>query len=334
MEKSPTYDELACELLGVEMLPLALPHWPKHKDDLAHYPGGLTEEHELQLQYQVCQLTELSPHDWPYMKEDQRHIWMQLARKEKRRGIDLLSRDPSIPNSDQSGKSCSDATKRGVSDEKLVNKDSLQSRVGHDSAEDAYPKSLQEEKHVDEFNFVPSGTGFEIAGFGESGFVHDLKGFRQLYVLIRSKQSVPMLQLIEGADNEQIRADKRSVQPVIDETAKKEYHEKINELKRDCEEAIAAGNDSEVERIENEREAICKELERTHNIHGKSRDMNSLGNKMRPAIFGTLKTAYEHLRKAPMTKIAEHFELSVGADGTGKAFSYSPADERPNWQTE
>lgn len=85
MSLSEFYDHLACELLGVEelrgvkQLPLALPRWPIHEDDVVHYPGGLTDTHEDELQYQVCGLTGLSPLEWPNLNMRQRIVWMRIA---------------------------------------------------------------------------------------------------------------------------------------------------------------------------------------------------------------------------------------------------------------
>jgi hypothetical protein len=51
MEKSLNYDDVACELVGVSALPLALPRWPTD-DTPVHYPGGLTDNDEDELQFQ------------------------------------------------------------------------------------------------------------------------------------------------------------------------------------------------------------------------------------------------------------------------------------------
>jgi hypothetical protein len=83
MTKSLTYNEAACKLLEVTVLPLApTPAYPR----IEHNPGGLTDEDEYELQCQVCLLTNLSPNDWPNLDEGQRLVWMRLALGKKRDG--------------------------------------------------------------------------------------------------------------------------------------------------------------------------------------------------------------------------------------------------------
>lgn len=84
MTSNPSYEELACELLGEDVLPLAPPRWPDNEGDPVHFPGGLTDQHERELQFQVCRLTDLSPDDWPRLKEADRLVWMRLACDQKR----------------------------------------------------------------------------------------------------------------------------------------------------------------------------------------------------------------------------------------------------------
>lgn len=97
--RDPSYEELACELLDKELLPLALPRWPKHESDPIHYPAGLTDRDERELQYQVCLRTDLSPSDWPNVTQEQRIVWMRLALEQKRRDAESpaaidTTRDP------------------------------------------------------------------------------------------------------------------------------------------------------------------------------------------------------------------------------------------------
>ena len=79
MTKIPSYDELACKLLGMEVLPLALPKYPVKKGDPIHNPGGLPDELERELEYQVCRYTDLKPDKWSVFDENERITWMRLA---------------------------------------------------------------------------------------------------------------------------------------------------------------------------------------------------------------------------------------------------------------
>lgn len=74
-----SYEEIACDLLDKDHLPLSLPRFPLNEGDVIHYPGGLTDRDESDLQFQVCRWTGLDADKWPELGESQRLIWMRLA---------------------------------------------------------------------------------------------------------------------------------------------------------------------------------------------------------------------------------------------------------------
>jgi hypothetical protein len=201
-----------------------------------------------------------------------------------------------------------------------------------------FPSADSDSDDNELFAFYLSGTGYYIAGFGEHGHVSNLKGFQQIYLLIQTPGNpVPMLTLVEADEDERIAVDKRSQQPMLDPRAKQELYDKIAEEKADLEQAEFDNNNVEANHCREEIEKLETELRKATGLGGKSRDLNTNFDKLRSRIAGTLKTSYEKLQAAnpPMKLLANHFELSISADGTGKAYIYRPAlNPPPEWDIE
>jgi hypothetical protein len=183
-----------------------------------------------------------------------------------------------------------------------------------------------------EWHFVPSGDGYYIAGFGESGHLSGRKGLSDLSRLIQAPgRLVPMLEL-EGA-SQQVKQDRRGRQPSVDAKGLQEAGKRLRELRADLEKAQEDNNTVEADTIRAEIEQLEACLAPAKGFGGKARDLNNLFDKLRPRIHGRLRTVYEAMRKAvpPMNKLAEHFELSISCEG-GSAFIYRPAGDPPPWQ--
>jgi len=187
-----------------------------------------------------------------------------------------------------------------------------------------------------EWIFAPSGTGYSIAGFGESGHVGKLKGFAQIARLIRTpRKPVLMLDLVGVGNDDRITADKRSQQPALDNKAMRAIFEDREKTKAELERAERDQDNVEAKRCREHISKLKAELSTGMGIGGKSRDLNNLLDKLRPQIWGTLKTAIKKLREtAPsMDRLAEHFELSISAEGVGFVY-IPPIDPPPVWSTE
>jgi hypothetical protein len=196
--------------------------------------------------------------------------------------------------------------------------------------EDSVPPSPP----VAEWCFVPSGNGYFIAGFGESGHLSSYKGLSDIARLIKTPGvAVPMMEL-EGT-GEQARNDRRTPQPAVDGTGRRQIVERLQELRWDLEKAERENNTVDADVARAEIDQLEASLASAHGIGGKVRDLNNLYNKLRPRIHGRLRTVYNAMQEAdpPMKRLAEHFGLSISSEG-GSGFIYRPASDPPAWQFE
>jgi len=181
--------------------------------------------------------------------------------------------------------------------------------------------------------FAPEGSGYYIAGFGESGHVTRLKGFKIIAKLIRQPgQPVSMLELTGGAADEGIAQDHHSRQEAADTKAINDARDMLRELYADLENAQRKDNFNSVEADVTQRQIDELEtyLKSAVGVSGRTRDLNRLADKLRPKIHRNLSTAYKTLRDAcpPMAEIADHFEAAIGAESG--SFAYRPA-VLPEW---
>jgi hypothetical protein len=185
-----------------------------------------------------------------------------------------------------------------------------------------------------EWCFAPSGDGYFVAGFGESGHLSGYKGLADIARLIEAPGvPIPMLDL-EGA-GQQLTKDRRSRQPALDATGVQQIVGQLKELRADRERALAENNSVEADAAQAQIEQLEASLATAKGVGGKVRDLNDLYNKLRPKIHGRLRTVYKVMREAdpPMKQLADHLELSISCEGAS-AFIYRPAGDPPPWQFE
>jgi hypothetical protein len=178
--------------------------------------------------------------------------------------------------------------------------------------------------------FAPSGNGYFVAGFGESGHLSGLKGLSDIAPLIRSPgKAVSMLDL-EGVDK--LKRDRRSRQPAAGAEELQNVSKQLQELRADLERAQEENDTVEADVAQREIQRLEASLAAVSGLGGRIRDLNNLFDKLRPKIYGRLRTVYEAMRKAdpPMKQLAEHFEASIACEG-GSGFVYRPAGNPPPW---
>jgi hypothetical protein len=194
---------------------------------------------------------------------------------------------------------------------------------------------------TEEFIFAPSGNGYLIMGFGESGHLSGYKGLHDIARIIRTPgEAVSMLELVEAGDR--TKADQRSTQEALDVQAMKEVKEKLDERRRDLDRAREENNSLEVDLAEKDIEELRRQVRQAKWFGGKAgagkgfgckdRDLNNLFDKLRPAIHNRLKAVYAALRQAKpaMSLLADHFEQSISSEGG--TFVYRPGRLVPVWK--
>lgn len=199
----------------------------------------------------------------------------------------------------------------------------------------AVPTALQPAEAEFEFHRV-RGMYF-VKGFGESGHVSaDLKGLSQIHRLIKTPaESVSMLELDGCTDDDRIRNDRHSKQPVWDDQMRQQVADELTRLKAELARAERDHDEAAADRARAEIQELKEQAVADLGQNFSPRDMNNPFNRLRPKIWGTLKTAFKNLRASGLVTLAEHFETAIAADGTGRSFVYSPVTTPPpTWRTE
>ena len=182
--------------------------------------------------------------------------------------------------------------------------------MGH-GKENNEPAKMAEEspsEKVENFVFASDGDGYYLAAFGESGHFRRLKGLDIIARLIQTP-SVPvaMVELVGAGDDDRLSGDQRSRQETLDEPARAAIRSQLTELRADYEKAKADNSTVEMDVAEKEIAELESRLLADIGIAGRSRDMNSEAEKLRPKIHGCLKTIYKTLlrHKATDERIGE-----------------------------
>ena len=186
-----------------------------------------------------------------------------------------------------------------------------------------------------QFVFCPDGNGYFLRGFGEEGHIA-AKGAIGLHDIFRLVQSVgspvPMLELDAGTGTKRRSGDSQSKQPIANSQTRNDITAKRRGLMADIERA-----DTVLERAElqAELEKLETEAAKLFGLNGEPRDVNNPNNKLRPKIHGRIRDVCAKLKNCepkPFPLIAEHFELTIGAEGA--CFKYSPGIPNLLWRTE
>jgi hypothetical protein len=205
-------------------------------------------------------------------------------------------------------------------------------------------------KTPQQWQFVRSGSGYFVAGFGEGGFVKGLLGFKYLAELLaHPHKPVPMEQLIGLTRSERLTPDRRKTlqrgkplkgysedeahrleleartpQPAIDDVGLQQLNQRLAEIEEAMTSAGKLHDQTALDLLTQDRERILEYLRTGKQLFNKVRDLNSKIDTHRTSIHGALRRAYEELRKASpsMKKLAQHFDLTITS--TGGAFIYQP----------
>jgi hypothetical protein len=182
-----------------------------------------------------------------------------------------------------------------------------------------------------EWEWVPDGNGYRVAGLGEQGHFAGLKGLAIIAQLVQAPgQPVPMALLMSSG--EQLGNDRRTRQPAMDLPALKAAYSRCSSLRTEIEQHEADGRSLEAHEAREELEQLEKQLLAAVGVKGRVRDLNNLADKLRPTIHGNLTRVYKAMREANpvMPKLAEHLESAISSESA--AFVYRPAF-KVTWKT-
>jgi len=192
-----------------------------------------------------------------------------------------------------------------------------------------------------EFVFRRDGDGWFIKAFGEQGYLGHLVGFERLARLVHAAgQPVPMTELASGrvpknhvssaeAAAAGLSTEPPSAAPLVDEKGIEDINRKISECQQGIKEAEECG-DATLAEVYRKEEAYWLEQKRAATLPGgKPRSFPTEIDRLRPMIHDSLARAYEKLRAAGLKQTANHFEMSIRAEGG--YFIYSPCPPIP-WQ--
>jgi tetratricopeptide (TPR) repeat protein len=171
---------------------------------------------------------------------------------------------------------------------------------------------------------IDEGATWAITFAGTTRRLRDSKGMRDLAILLgRPQREVHCLELAAGAD---VGGD---VGPALDESARRAYQQRIQDLQEDIDDARTAGDLVRAERAEGELDALVEQLSQAFGLSGRARVRGSAAERARTTVTSRVRAA---IRRAAAVHpdLGRHLQHSVH---TGTWCRYAP--EHPcDWQIE
>lgn len=117
-------------------------------------------------------------------------------------------------------------------------------------------------------------------------------------------------------------------QEILDSKAKKEYKERLNEIDKELEEANKNNDIGQIEKLEEEKQAIVDELKNATAIKGKPRHFSDEPEKARKMITEAIKRSLEAIKEHDKD-LYEYLDKHIK---TGTTFFYNP-EQSTDWVT-
>ena len=195
-----------------------------------------------------------------------------------------------------------------------------------------------------EARFVREGEFWTIAYEGTTMRLRDLKGLHYLAPLLAAPgRELHVLELVAkdgapaGAGANGLREDglhaarPADLDPLLDARAKEAYRSRIEELRGELEEARRFNDEERAAAVEEELDALVREIARATGLHGRSRPSSaSPAERARVNVTKAIRTAIK-LTERESPALAEHLNAAVR---TGRFCSYAPPGQAPpRWRT-
>ena len=113
--------------------------------------------------------------------------------------------------------------------------------------------------------------------------------------------------------------------PILDAQAKAEYKHRLDDLRRDLEEAERFNDPARAERARGEMDALAEQLASAVGLGGRNRRIGSEAERARSAVTKRIKSSIKRIGEA-IPSLGSHLATRVK---TGYFCSYNPHPERP-----
>jgi hypothetical protein len=174
--------------------------------------------------------------------------------------------------------------------------------------------------------FRREGEFWTVVYGGTTCRFKDLKGLRYLAVLLAAPgRDVHALELVAATGGLPAGASTAAPEPLLDARAKEAYRRRLQELGDDLEQARAWHDLERVARIEQEVDALTRELARAAGLGGRDRRLPSPAERARVSVTKAIRTAIAAIERHHPA-LAAHLASSVR---TGRLCRYAPPGESP-----
>ncbi len=173
--------------------------------------------------------------------------------------------------------------------------------------------------------FSRDGQVWTLSYAGRTVRMPAAKGLADLHVLLGLPGvEVPAVELLDPQGGEVVRASKRfGGDPVLDESARESYRQRLGELDELIERATRRHDDEQAARLDQERETLLDELRRATGIAGRPRRLGDEAERARKTVTARIRDTLRRLDEQH-PELAEHLRASVS---TGASCRYQPALE-------
>lgn len=173
------------------------------------------------------------------------------------------------------------------------------------------------------------GTVWTLEFAGRTAHLPDAKGLRDLHQLLSNPGiEIPATDLLAAGGTPDVHAARRmGGDPVLDETAKARYRDRLSRLDEEIERALARGSDDRAAELDSERAALLEELRDATGLAGRSRRLGDEAERSRKTVTARIRDTLRRLDDRH-PELADHLRRTVS---TGSSCRYQP-DGTIRWQ--
>ncbi|NED95342.1 AAA family ATPase [Phytoactinopolyspora alkaliphila] len=170
--------------------------------------------------------------------------------------------------------------------------------------------------------FRRDGAVWTLAYAGHTVHVPDAKGLHDLHALLsRPGADIPAVELVSRGGDDEIRvAHSLGGDPVLDETAKAHYRQRLGVLDQEIDRALSRHDDANAAELDRERSALLGELRRAAGLGGRDRRLGDEAERSRKTVTARIRDSLRRL-DASHPELAGHLRTAVS---TGTACRYQP----------